>query len=197
MGLGLLFGYQGLVSSAGGALVPVVAIAILVTARSKLVAIRHLAVITLCALIVMGPWMYRNYLLFGAPILNTNGAHNFYQGNNPKATGRFTGSDKSALGVDWHRIRREKGEYGIQAFLWDQSLAYIRDNPGEAGLLAIKKLGYFWLPPIHGSETDKEQYGRGEEIARLAWLGHYVAVVLLALVPLLLPKRCRREVFLL
>ena len=96
MGLGLLFGYQGLVSSAGGALVPVVAIAILVTARSKLVAIRHLAVITLCALIVMGPWMYRNYLLFGAPILNTNGAHNFYQGNNPKATGRFTGSDKSA-----------------------------------------------------------------------------------------------------
>ena len=134
-----------------------------------------------CAL-MMTPWLSYTNAKLGQPVLNTNGGFNLYLGNNPNATGYFVGIQETPIAPDWYKIKEEKGEIGATAVVKKLAVQHIMDNPGETFVLALKKLTYFWWPPVHEGKYGNQSML--ETLMRLAWLFYYVLLVLLALVPL-------------
>lgn len=98
----------------------------------------------MCPLLFSG---YRNYRLSGEFILlSSNGAINFYVGNNPAADGL----NSIPPGLVWNKVVGEPVRQGLvsagdQSRYWlTRSLAYITENPGRSILLYLKKCYAFW-----------------------------------------------------
>ncbi len=101
------------------------------------VGFRHLlrcfSVIAVGAVLVVGPWAFRNYHVLGHFVsVSTNGGDVFYRANNPLATGGYTARGP----IDLHEYDDEvfRSQLGYQlGFEW------IRSHPLEFGSLAIQK----------------------------------------------------------
>jgi tetratricopeptide (TPR) repeat protein len=98
----------------------------------------------LCPLLLSG---YRNARLSGEFIpLSSNGAINFYIGNNPGADGL----NSIPPGLVWNKVIAEPARQGLvsagdQSRYWlEKSLEYIQQNPGRSLLLYLKKCYAFW-----------------------------------------------------
>ncbi|WP_321395912.1 glycosyltransferase family 39 protein [Emcibacter sp.] len=141
--------------------------------------------------ITLAPWFTYTTVQLGKPLLNTNGAFNIYLGNNPAADVKFVGIQHTPLGPVWDGIRKERGEIGSSAFLKEQALNYVKENPGRTAWLSLRKIAYFWKPPIHSGE--EENPTAVEKLMRLGWLIAYNIIVILALVPLLFRQRLNRN----
>jgi 4-amino-4-deoxy-L-arabinose transferase-like glycosyltransferase len=103
-----------------------------------------LAVATCSLLLLSG---YRNARLSGEFImLSSNGAINFYIGNNPGADGL----NSIPPGLEWNKVIKEPVRLGLvthgeQSHYWlARSLQYIASNPGRSLLLYLKKFYAFW-----------------------------------------------------
>lgn len=61
-------------------------------------------------LLIIAPWMMRNVIVFGSPLISTNAGINLYMGNNPSATGAYkAGLPDTLLAVshdelEFHRL---------------------------------------------------------------------------------------------
>ena len=86
-------------------------------------------------LLVLAPWIARNYILFDRFALSSNGGINLLIGNNPHTTGAY------GITFDPEILRDAKGEFDAdrQAFQW--ASRYIAGHPGEFAINAVKKLG--------------------------------------------------------
>jgi hypothetical protein len=119
--------------------------------------------------LVVAPWLYRNYQVYGHPILNSNGGINLYVGNNPHADGFYVSMYDSAGKAEWDRLRTSLNDYELDRHFGAQAIEYIRDNPLATTELSFKKIALFWTPPYHqgieGAET-----GTGETVLRKIWL---------------------------
>lgn len=123
------------------------------------------------------PWVQRNQMLVGAPVLNTNGGFNFYLGNNPNATGYFMSVADTPIGTEWKKMRAELGEVEASSSLKGMAIRWIVSNPFQFVELMFKKAVYFWWPPLH----DGEGGGGGiEKIVRFLWLIQFLVLVALA-----------------
>jgi hypothetical protein len=116
--------------------------------------LKSVGLIYVAVLIVLAPWISRNYSLFGKPLLSTNGGIVLFMGNNPYSTGNqlFRGNKaKSLLGdlgtdgemFDGKEVQRE-------ARARDVAINYIEHNPGQAVLLWPKKLRALYLTDVDG-----------------------------------------------
>jgi hypothetical protein len=103
--------------------------------------LRVSGVVSLAFAVVMGPWWFRNYEIYGrfVPTALWTGA-SLYDGLNPEADG---GSDMSFLGDPeiW-----PLGEEDQDDELTRRALAFARAEPGRAAWLAVLKLGRYWRP---------------------------------------------------
>lgn len=124
----------------------------------------HLAVVPAVVALCIAPVTLRNYIRSGEPVLIcTIGGLNFYAGNNPEATGYFPNLNYGALfgvsqGLSHHNfpqlvqaLERKTGQTGLthsdlQSYFTSEALRFIRENPGQAIGLALKKAAYFWGP---------------------------------------------------
>lgn len=86
-------------------------------------------------LLVLAPWIARNYILFDRYALSSNGGINLLIGNNPRATGAY------GITFDPEILRDTKGEFEAdrRAFQW--ASRYIAEHPGEFAVNAVKKFG--------------------------------------------------------
>jgi 4-amino-4-deoxy-L-arabinose transferase-like glycosyltransferase len=109
------------------------------TGRAR--AMRGALLVCLGAAIVMSPWWYRNWRVYGrfVPTALWAGA-SLYDGLNPAATGA---SDMRFL--DEPEIRR-LDEPAQDAELFARTWAFVRANPRRALELAVIKSGRFWSP---------------------------------------------------
>lgn len=83
-------------------------------------------------LLVLSPWTYRNYTVFGTPVLvSTNFAANFWMGNNPETTGAYQPLPSWVAGM---------GEIERADLLKEASYGYIAEEPGAFVLRTIQKL---------------------------------------------------------
>ena len=126
---------------------------------------------------VASPWIVRNEAVLGAPVLNTNGGFNLYLGNNPAATGMFMSIAETPRGDSWADLRK-LGEVQASKVLQQEALAWVGQHPGIAATNAMKKLGLFWMPPLH---QGRDQVSTVETVLRAAWAAQYVLLLLLAL----------------
>ena len=109
----------------------------------------YTAVLLTCA-----PWLVRNYLIFGKPLLSTNGGIVLMIGNNPYATGRQIwdenirsllgelGADETEL-FDGRELAREERAKHVAS-------DYIIHHPGKVLLLWPKKLVATYLSDVDG-----------------------------------------------
>lgn len=102
--------------------------------------------------IVLLPWIYRNYRVFDAFVpLTTQGGYNLWQGQNPQATGtRSQYSDPpfhiceeaeaqiQTLEPDDHY------ELELNKIYQHEAIMFVKNNPGKALALALRKIVFFW-----------------------------------------------------
>jgi 4-amino-4-deoxy-L-arabinose transferase-like glycosyltransferase len=178
---GGLFGLLALTGNAALSLVGTVGVALLVSKSALRIRILSVPVILVTATLVASPWLVRNATLLGAPVLNTNGGFNLYLGNNPAADGMFVSIAKTPRGPTWHALREEIGEVQASETLKHEALAWIKSHPGEFFALSVKKLGLFWMPPIHNG---RDAPVGAERLIRLVWLIEFVLLICAAIATL-------------
>jgi len=83
-----------------------------------------LVTVTVVAALV-GPWVVRNWIVIGAPVLSTNGGITMYQGNNPQATGAFYHPPEIMAELDG------LDEVQQNRVAFEKSLRWIAQNPGK------------------------------------------------------------------
>ncbi len=190
---GILFGLIAMVGNAAFALTGAVALALLILQASFSQRVKLLSVMLIAAVIVAMPWVIRNYLVVGAPILNTNGGFNLYLGNNPVANGWFVSIADTPRGPTWESLRK-RGEVAASEVLKQEAIAWIKANPAAFAFLAIKKAVYFWTPPVHKLDVATGM----ERIVRMSWLVQYVLIVAVAFLSLFLKSlRTNRQIIIL
>ena len=167
---GLLAGVQAVVGPAALAIVPVFLIQLLLRGDGFRKSILPVFIVLVTALVTVSPWLYRNYLLFGSPVLSTSG-HNLYIGNNPNATGMFVQMRSTPKFEGWVAARTQ-GELVASRYAGKAAMDYIAENPGRTVLLALKKAILFWTPPLHGSKYGVQS--APETVLRILWAIQYL-----------------------
>ncbi|MCX5677947.1 MAG: glycosyltransferase family 39 protein [Candidatus Omnitrophica bacterium] len=129
---------------------------------------------------ILSPWIVRNWIVFGKPVLlQTNKWEALWCGNAPGTTGSLyiednvTTVDKMAseLPEEFYKMNElEQGEY-----LKKLTVGYFKDDPMGFIKRIIKKMGYFWyFSPHQGGLYPKR------------WMGLYKIYYLAILLPALL-----------
>ncbi|MDR2188237.1 MAG: glycosyltransferase family 39 protein [Azonexus sp.] len=188
---GLFFGLLAMVGNSALSLVGTIAIALIIMPSPAKQRLKFLGGVAIIALLVSSPWMVRNFYVIGAPVMNTNGGFNLYLGNNPAATGFFVSISDTPRGATWHELRKTSGELGATETLKKEAVSWIKENPKEFVVLALKKGVYFWTPPFHeGKGGNVSIY---ESIVRFVWLIQFVLLITTALAGLFLPHLRNRQ----
>ena len=128
---------------------------------------------TAAATLVVAPLVYRNYVVFGAPVMNNNGGNNLYVGNFPGAGPFFPEGfpENTPLSKNFKQLYRDLGEYRMDKYMRDLAIQYILDDPKSAlRRMAVRALT-FWIPPI---PTEGKLKSSGEAVLRFVWLAQYL-----------------------
>jgi hypothetical protein len=101
------------------------------------------ALVVLPMVLLISPWLVRNTLTFGKPILSASMGLNFYRGNNPGAIGDWPPQfDPEVLA-----FRKDPGTYeaNFDRFALTKALDWIRSEPGRWLARLPEKAARFWL----------------------------------------------------
>jgi 4-amino-4-deoxy-L-arabinose transferase-like glycosyltransferase len=156
---GLFFGWGILTRPFLLVAMPFLAVVLLWHGRkSPSAALARGAVLAMGCLLVVAPWVLRNYRLFGRPVLvATNGGSTFYGGNNDLVL-----HDRHLWGA-WvttvrlpgrHLIESTPDEASHDAKEWELGRAWVKGHLSAMPLLLLFKFTRFWLPDI-GSANQK------------------------------------------
>jgi hypothetical protein len=180
--------------------------------------VRAACVIVALAILVIAPWMARNWAIHGSPVfIATNGGFNLWITNNPFSTGSafdvvisdleiYSGKTVQApqgatvvmvmppvLPVQLADAVSELDEVSLDRAFYRAAFAFLRQQPRRwIGLLARKLASLWWFRPNIGRSG-----GSYEEAWILPYKLLYVTVLLLALVGLTLSVRHWRNYFVL
>ncbi len=175
---GGIAGILAVVGATGCAVAGVLAAMILVHGASWRQRLAAGGALLLAALAVVAPWLYRNHVVVGAPVLSTNSGFNLYMGNNPAATGRYVSIAETPMGGEWNRILAEEGEVAAEREAARRAWKYMRANPGRTLTLFLKKAAVFWEPPYLRSA---EPEPLAKRVTRYVWFAQYLVLIGLAL----------------
>jgi len=101
--------------------------------------ILNLLVIFGIAGVVMAPWLIRNTLVFGKPLMSSSGGYNFMVGNNPLVTGGYHQPPG-----DWSNQFKGLDELSRNDKAWELSFDWIKKNPNDWLKLIPMKLKVLW-----------------------------------------------------
>lgn len=116
--------------------------------------LKSLALAAACFLVVVSPWVIRNYLLFGGIHFSTASAGQvLWEGNNPWNT------EGGVSERDWDYLKampRDLDEFERDAWKKRRALDYIKDHPGKFVVVSLKRVARFW-----NIRPNAEPYDRG------------------------------------
>lgn len=101
--------------------------------------ILNLLVIFGIAGVVMAPWLIRNTMVFGKPLMSSSGGYNFMVGNNPLVTGGYHQPPE-----DWSNQFKGLDELSRNDKAWELSFEWIKENPNDWLKLIPMKLKVLW-----------------------------------------------------
>ncbi len=164
---GLLFGIIALFKVIILALYPFVIIYIFVQKRLLLnVRLRQIGLLTLMIVVVLSPWIWRNYLVFGQPLLRSNFGLELKLGNNSggKAYMQKHGRGKiemfhPIIQTDELEKYRKMGELAYTASSGKEAMAFIVAHPYEFMQLTIQRILYFWVRDLDLSKGFEGHFG--------------------------------------
>jgi 4-amino-4-deoxy-L-arabinose transferase-like glycosyltransferase len=138
--------------------------------------LRAFAPIMAIALIVVAPWIIRNYIQFGVITLNTSGGINLWEGQNENAKGipswyTWPPAELTPEAEAQVAALEATDDYEIQldAIYFNEAKKFMLSHPGQSVLLGIRKFIYYWSSIYFGvdfiySNADSPFYW-------LPWLG--------------------------
>lgn len=134
LALGLLIGILTLMKP-GAFLLALVPILLLHTLR---LSSRMIGVLLFGLAAAVAPWVIRNFVTFGTFSLSSNGGINLLIGNHPDATGGYN------LSFDTSILEGTTNEFEADARARRVAWEFIKNNPGEFAVNAIKKAAHFF-----------------------------------------------------
>ena len=140
---GILLGLSLLTRSILAGFLPLYLLWVIVVYKNKLSAIKHFAVLLIPALLILSPWVIRNYMVLDTFVpLSTDGAEVFIRGNNPGTLHSKTGfcskyEDKVAEGLG--EVERQKAYYNF-------GFKFIKNDTDQFLRNAMDKFIQLWRP---------------------------------------------------
>jgi len=100
--------------------------------------LRPLGAIAVGTLLVIAPWLARNYLTLGSVSLSLNGGINLLIGNNPNTTGAYA--------ISWppEVLQPARNEIEANKLAFDYAVHYIVSNPGAFFVNGVKKIAHLF-----------------------------------------------------
>lgn len=151
---------------------------------------KNVAIFSIFIFIGLVPWLNYTNTILNKPILTTNGGFNLYLGNNENSSVEFMSIQDTPIGPNWHQTRERLGEVESMAFLKTEAYDYILNNPLETLGRSVKKVLYFWTPPIHDAKGGNAS--TIETLIRLIWMITYCILFILFLFAFLRIKNFSR-----
>jgi hypothetical protein len=147
--------------------------------------------------LTLAPWIVRNSLVMGTPLLSTNGGINLLIGNSPYSNGKYIwNEDLAALLVG------AKNEVDRDIKARQIAMEYMADNPIRTILLWPKKLFYLYRSDVEGISFNQAAMPQPPgKATRITFLGlkivaqvYYTLILMLFLIsfPIILRSRARQ-----
>ena len=199
IGAGLVLGFASLVRPLA-LLLPFIYTACCIaqqgfTLREVLRQAQILVVVGILMAIVIAPWTWRNYQLFGEPVLiSTNGSVTLWMGNAPGTDGRHMELPEDVA----HLPENERARV-----LGDRAREYIREDPAAFVLRSLRKLLLLYNNESTGVGWNHmgiaETFGAGavtplKRLTQVTWAGIFL-LALLGLVILLRRKGLLQTIY--
>lgn len=161
---GVVLGLAVYVRPAAVLLPVVMALLWLIRKKSPVNILRHSVIIYALALMMIAPWIYRNYRLWGKfTLISTNGGVNLYIGNNPDAAGGYPDT------LDFSFLpERHEGltEAELDALFYREALNYITAHPVKTLRNCFNKFYYMWYSDADGfSMSVKSVFDRVDAVS--------------------------------
>jgi hypothetical protein len=154
-------------------------------------------VVYVAMILVVAPWTYRNYMVFGAFIpVSTNGGFTLLTGNNPEANGDYVENTSLAQGLS----HDPADQVAMDRLASQRAVAWIKANPVAFIELLPRKLFRLWAPDGESEwyyQRGYENYDRDVVAFRTVRVfnqAYYVGLLLLALPSLWLLRRRSQEI---
>ena len=145
----------------------------------RVLPLRAIAPILLTACLILAPWVARNWMIFGRPIVGTMVGANLLFGNSENTEPSLSNPDISR----YSEAARGLTELEVDDYFRNAAVAWIRENPGRAAKLYIGKVLQFF--------NFRERYatkGVGGELASLAMFATYYPLLIFAFANFILLK---------
>jgi 4-amino-4-deoxy-L-arabinose transferase-like glycosyltransferase len=164
---GLFFGIIAIFKVIILALYPFVFIRILLQKSVFLnVRLQQIGLLTLMILLVLSPWMWRNYHIFGRPLLRSNFGLELKLGNNSGGKAYMQTHGRGKIEMHHPIIKKEElekyrnmGELAYTASAGNEALVFIRKHPYDFVQLTIQRFLYFWVRDLDLSKGLKGYFG--------------------------------------
>ena len=142
---GLLWGIIALTNTTVLSLFPFFLLWVLYSRREQL-PWTSLAVLLAAAILVIAPWLVRNYVVFGKFIfIRDNLPLEMQIANNDASTGLWTRSEHPGNDPKAMQRFQELGEVRFMEEKRQEVWQFIQENPGRFAVFTLKRALYFWI----------------------------------------------------
>jgi 4-amino-4-deoxy-L-arabinose transferase-like glycosyltransferase len=143
---GSLWGVIALTNTAVVSMLPFCLLWLLYRLPRRAFAEAALCVIT--AVLVVSPWLVRNYQVFGKFILvRDNLPLEMYEANNDQSAGLWTRNEHPGNNPEAMRKFQELGELGFMTEKRQEVKQFIHEHPGRFLWFTVERAVYFWIAP--------------------------------------------------
>jgi hypothetical protein len=113
--------------------------------------LRQMVAVVAIAIAIGTPWVARNWLFVGRPLLMSTGLEDVWKGNNPESSGSgmltfgktvFDAAPDELRERIWH-----SDELQLNDVFARETVSFIRDQPAQFASLFARKFAYFWWLP--------------------------------------------------
>ena len=122
--------------------------------RARGLAFKRTAAVTMGLMIIVTPWLVRNYVRIGTPTISTLSGLTLWAGNNPHTFSNYPNqSIDRSVNTAWSGLTLEEDAYIRQldevrqnGWFMNKALDYIKQHPKETGVRAVRKVvaGFSW-----------------------------------------------------
>ena len=144
----------------------------------------YIAVMIVSFLVIISPWVIRNYLVFDKFIpVKSNLGMELRLGNNPNADGTFTMREGVSLHPTFSKkemtLFKELKETGYVEYSSGEAWDYIFKNPLKVVLLTVKRFYLFWFGYFQEEDNWKGNIQGVENLSVLKRVSYFLPVPLL------------------